>query len=61
MGATPSEKGTVLRGELGERHPFVEACGETVGWREAVREADLAGVVEIDQAGVERGIEMSGQ
>ncbi len=61
MGATPGEEDAVLGGQLGERHGVVETRRETIGRREAVGEADLPGIVEIDQAGVERGIEMSGQ
>jgi hypothetical protein len=61
MSAAPGEKGTVLGGELSERHRVVETGRETIGRREALGEADLPGIVEIDQAGVERGIEMRGQ
>jgi hypothetical protein len=61
MGAAPGEESAVLGGELGERHRVVEASRETIGRREGFGEADLPGIVEIDQAGVERGIEMRSQ
>jgi hypothetical protein len=61
MVAPPGEEGLVLGGELGERHPGGEACSATVGGGEALGEADLAGIVEVDQAGIEGGIEMGGE
>ena len=61
MGATPGEEDAVLGGKLGERHGVVEARRKPVGRREALGEAELPGIVEIDQAGVERGIEMGGE
>ena len=61
MGAAPGQEGAVLGGGLGERHRVVETRREPIGRREAVGEADLPGIVEIDQAGVGRGIEMGGK
>jgi hypothetical protein len=58
MSAAPGQKGTVLGDKLGERHRLVEARRETIGRREAFGKADLPGIVEIDQAGIERGIEI---